>query len=393
MNPPFVRDRATWTVYLMLGYYGFVLNALGPLLPLLRRDLGLTYAQASLHTSAFAVGLLVASVTADGLGRRFGAGAVLWGGVAGMGAGGVLLAAAPSFPVSLLGALVMGTLGSLALVQISAVLARRHGEGRGRAFAEANAVSSVCGVLAPLALGGAVAAGLGWPVVLWVAAAVPGLLALGFARVRFGRPAHPSTGPESDPGRALPSRYWRYWGVMVLGVAVEFGVGFWAADFLTTAGGLDRATAVTAVSAFLLAMLLGRASGGFLLSRFPAGRVVAVSLAVALVGFLAYWQFGSLPARLLGLFVTGLGVANLYPALLALAVSTAPGREDVASARAALASGLAMLLAPFALGALADASSLLLAQSVIPTLLVLAGAALWWAERGSEAATLARPSS
>ncbi len=389
MGPGFERDRATWVTYLLLGYFAFLLNALGPLLPFLREKLGLSYAQASGHTSAFAVGSLIASVTADRLGRRFGEGAVLWGGAAGVAAGGGLIAVAPTFPLSVLGALVMGALGSLTLVQVSAVLARRHGERRPQAFAEANAVASVCSVLAPLAVGGMVAAGLGWPGVLWFAAGGLALLAAVFRRVTLAGGAGP--GPTSR--EALPARYWRCWAVLLLVVAVEFGVAFWAADFLRGVGGLGRAAAATAVSAFLLAMLLGRLAGGALLARFPARRVVGLSLLVALPGFLVYWLAPGAAVRIVGLFVTGLGVANLYPAMLSLAVGTAPGREDVASARAALASGLAILTAPFALGALADASSLFLAQAVVPALLVLAGVALGWAERREPREGRGRPGS
>ncbi|WP_019588250.1 MFS transporter [Deinococcus apachensis] len=373
----FGRDAMTWAAYLLLGYFGFLINVLGPLVPFLREKLHLTYAQASLHTSAFAVGLLVASVTADRLAARFGDRRLLWGGAAGMAVGAGLLAVAPTFALSVLGTLIMGTLGSLTLVQVSAVLARRHGEGRGRAFAEANAISSLCGVLAPLAVGGAVAAGLGWPAVLWFAAAALVALALRFGRVTF--PGRSGGGERSRI--SLPARYWRYWALLLLVVAVEFGVGFWGADFLRVVGGFTRAAAATSAGAFLLAMLIGRVAGGALVSVWPAPRVVALSLLTALLGFLLYWLPDFTVTRVLGLFVTGLGIANLYPALLTLAVGTAPGQEDVASARAALASGLAILLAPFALGAVADASSLFLAQIVIPALLVLAGAGLWWVER------------
>lgn len=375
---PFKRDTTTWAAYLLLAYFGFLLNALGPLLPFLREKLGLTYTQVSLHTSAFAVGLLVASVTADRLAARFGDRTLLWGGAGGMAAGTLLLGVAPTFALSVLGTLVMGTLGSLTFVQVWAVLARRHGEGRGRAFAEANALSSLCGVLAPLLVGAAVSAGLGWPAVLWLAVAALVVLAVVFRRMVF--PERSGVGEKTPT--VLPTRYWRYWRLLLLVVAVEFGVGFWAADFLRGVAGFTPAAAATGVGAFLLAMLLGRVAGGVLVSVWPAPRVVALSLLVALPGFLLYWLPDLSLTRVLGLFVTGLGVANLYPALLSLAVGSAPGQEDVASARAALASGLAILLAPFALGALADASSLLRAQIIIPALLVLAGGGLWWVERG-----------
>jgi fucose permease len=84
-----------------------------------------------------------------------------------------------------------------------------------------------------------------------------------------------------------------------------------------------------------------------------------------------------------GLVATGLGVANLYPLALARALARAPGNAERASARAALASGSAILAAPFALGALADATSLGAAQAVVP-ILVLSAAALLTALRSQD---------
>ena len=50
------------------------------------------------------------------------------------------------------------------------------------------------------------------------------------------------------------------------------------------------------------------------------------------------------------LFVAGLGVAGLYPLGVAAALAAAPGRLTLAGTRLTLASGAAILVAPFALG-------------------------------------------
>jgi fucose permease len=84
---------------------------------------------------------------------------------------------------------------------------------------------------------------------------------------------------------------------------------------------------------------------------------------------------------LTGLFLTGLGIANLYPITLSLALGLAPGRSDTASARATLAVGTAIMLAPLALGALADALGLQAAHAVVPALLALAWGSLEAADR------------
>jgi MFS family permease len=79
---------------------------------------------------------------------------------------------------------------------------------------------------------------------------------------------------------------------------------------------------------------------------------------------------------LLGLVLLGVGLGNLFPMGMALAVALAPDRAALASGRAVSVTSFAILLAPFTVGALADATSLKSALVVVPVLLVLAAAGL-----------------
>jgi fucose permease len=169
--------------------------------------------------------------------------------------------------------------------------------------------------------------------------------------------------------------------VLLCGVGVEFGVAFWAVDFLSGAGGLSRPAAALALSGYLGAMLVGRLVAGVVLGRAArapalAGRLLAGSYALAGAAFVVYWRVDVPAVRVAALALTGLGVANLYPLTLGRALARAPHDPERASARTALASGTAILAAPFALGALADATSLAAAQAVVPALVVAAGALL-----------------
>ena len=62
MTSSFSRDNFTWFIYLTLGYYAYLLNAIGPAMPFLRAELDLSYTLSSAHLSAFAVGILLAGV-------------------------------------------------------------------------------------------------------------------------------------------------------------------------------------------------------------------------------------------------------------------------------------------------------------------------------------------
>jgi fucose permease len=101
----------------------------------------------------------------------------------------------------------------------------------------------------------------------------------------------------------------------------------------------------------------------------PPSRVVTMSVALAGAGFLMFWLPRSPLLAEAGLFVTGLGVASLYPMILSLALATAPESAVEAGARLTLASGTAILALPLVLGRLADAAGIGPAYAIIPVLL------------------------
>src|SRR4029453_18555992 len=107
-----------------------------------------------------------------------------------------------------------------------------------------------------------------------------------------------------------------------------------------------------------------------LVQHFSPRAVVTISIILAGVGFLLFWRTENTLIGLSGLFLTGLGVANLYPLILSLALSTANGNTVQAGARAPLASGAAILALPLILGSFADAVGIRLAYGVVLLLLI-----------------------
>jgi hypothetical protein len=117
-------------------------------------------------------------------------------------------------------------------------------------------------------------------------------------------------------------------------------------------------------------MILGRISGSRLVQRFSTPLVVTISILIASIGFLIFWRSENIFLGLSGLFITGLGVANLYPLLLSLAIGAANGNTVQAGGRATLASGSAILALPLILGRLADAVGIRSAYGVVLLLLI-----------------------
>ena len=117
-------------------------------------------------------------------------------------------------------------------------------------------------------------------------------------------------------------------------------------------------------------MIVGRLLGSRLVQRFNTRSVIIVSIIVAGIGFLLFWRTQLIWLGLSGLFLTGLGVANLYPLILSLAIDASNGNTVQAGARATLASGTAILALPLALGRLADMIGIRAAYGIVVLLLV-----------------------
>jgi fucose permease len=120
------------------------------------------------------------------------------------------------------------------------------------------------------------------------------------------------------------------------------------------------------VSLFLWGMVAGRFAGRQAAQLMPTERLLLLALGVSATGFFVYWLVPIALVAVLGLFVAGIGVANLFPLTVALALGAAPGQSNEAGARLTFASGTAILAAPLLLGALADAIGIRLAYGVVP---------------------------
>jgi predicted MFS family arabinose efflux permease len=372
----FIRDPDTVLAYGAVGCFAYCLYGLGPILAFLRADLHLSYALTTLHSVLWSGGTIAAGLAYRPLVARLGQRLLMWSMTAAFCAGIVLLAAAHMLALTLAAALLMGASGTTLLVATSAILADRHGPRRDRALVEANAGAVAMAVLAPLLFGA-----LGGTAVTWRAALAVPLAGFAVLYLLFRRlPGPAGTSEPASPGeiRPLPGRlpavYWVRAALVAVSVAAEFCMVFYAAELLHAAGlPLDRAA--TALALFYLGELTGRLAGARLTGRQSAARsraLVAVSLAVAAAGFAAFWLSGHLAVVLAGLFVTGLGIANLYPLTLGLAMSAAPGDSGRAAARTQVLAGVAVMAAPFALSVMADAWGVGPAFAIEPALIALA---------------------
>jgi MFS family permease len=370
-HPPFTRDRVTWLAYLLLVYMAYSPAIFGPIMPFLRADLRLSYAVGGMHLSAQAFGMAAAGSLADRLAGRWGCRRVLWAGAVGIAAGCTLLALSQTPVLSISCAFLMGFAGALTQVMVQAILADRHGSRMALALTEANIGASLSSFLAPLLVGIFQQVGIGWRGALFVTLASLLPLAAVFGRQPVADSVK-KTGPAAASGGRLPRKYWVIWSLVLFFIGIEWCLLSWSAEFLVSAAGLEKAAAATLVSTLAFAIIVGRTTGSLLARRFQTPVILLGALFFCLAGFPLFWLGGSLGLRIAGLFVAGLGTANLFPLAMTIALGTAPGQANLASARLSLAIGLAGFTAPLGLGWLADRIGLQSALGLVGVFIISA---------------------
>lgn len=365
---PFVRDQLQWLSYVLVGVYCYLIAAFGPVMPLLAGELHFNYTLTAAHFSAYALGVLTAGSTGDKFMSRFGRNTVLWGCSFFMLLGTVLIISAHHPLFTIIGAWMVGCTGSIMGQANTTIMADRFKEHRAVSITELNIAGSLFCCLAPLVVSTCVRTNVGWRMVF----VLPMVLVIGLY-VRFKNAARAFNKKEATTlkKQQLPSIYWVFWTVILLSVAGEWSIVFWATDFMMHVNNFREADASLAVSVFLSAMLTGRVIGSRLSRWLHVRDILQTSAVLGLLGFLIFWLAKAPWFSLVGLFVAGLGQSNVYPLTFASAINSGAGQTNSATSRLSLASGTANLCTPILMGFIADRSGIFNAYAVVAVLWTL----------------------
>jgi MFS family permease len=371
MASSFRRDRLTWIVYVVAGWFAYLQASPGLVVVHLRDELGLSYSAGGLHVAAFAAGSTAAGVVSARLERCLGRRRLLWSAVAVLGAGVAGLTTGRFAEVTVASVLVMGVGGGLVLVTVQAVLTDHHGDLRTVALAEENVAASIAYLALTGALSAAAALQLDWRVALLASLVVPLLAWYSSRRVAIDAP------PSSRVvGGRLPAAFWIAAAMLFCTTAAEWCVTAWGAAFVTAAAGVSANAAVALMAGYFGGVLVGRIVGSRLASRHSPAGLLAIALGITSAGFAILWPSTAPASALIGLSLMGVGLGNLFPMGVSLAVALAPGRAALASGRVVATSSFAVVLAPLTVGTLADATSLKAALGVVPVMVALAAAGI-----------------
>jgi len=369
---PYRRDKITWFLLATTGMHRAVFHAMGAVVPAIRKDLGISATLANAHVSAMAIGMMSMGLIAEHLARRVGRRLAIWTGMVGITMGMMLLALANTVWLTLPIMLVfIGAIGSLVVALTPAALSDHQSEHRVVALAESSVISGVLGGVVPAVVGLSQRLGYGWGGASLLPLALLVALAIRYRDTPVPEPTHPSPPSDHAGPATLDRRFWAFFVTLVFTDSFEFGLIFGAAVLLEYRG-MSEATASTALSLLFWGMLLGRIVGSRLVRRHDPVRMLRITFVLAMIGTLVHWLAPVLAISVVGLFLAGIGISNLYPLTTSLGLQAAGSVSNAGGSRLSMATGTSMLISPLIFGILTDAFDIRVAFAAEPIFLICA---------------------
>jgi MFS family permease len=327
---PLAGARARGAVTLMFAVNGLILGGWGGSLPSLREKLAISDGQVALML--FVAG--IAGITSMQVGGRLsdavGARRITLTALPVLVAAVVVLALAPSYPVAIAGAVLLG-LGNGAMdVSMNAIGVQVETARRGPVMSSFHAffsIGNLVGAAAVLAL----AAGFGLAggsivTPLLVGMAVVGLVVLALL-VRIAPVAAPVAHRSSDGVRTRIPRAAYVLGIMALAFGLSEGTAVdWSSIHVTDVAGVDTTTGALGLVAVSGFMVVIRLLGDRLVTRFGRRAIVRFGGVCAALGYAMVTLVSPLPLLVVGWALVGLGVGMIAPQVYAVAGHLGGGR-------------------------------------------------------------------
>ncbi|MEU9212515.1 MFS transporter [Streptomyces sp. NPDC048415] len=215
---------------------------------------------------------------------------------------------------------------------------------------------------------GTLAAHLGSDARLHHALAAATLTLLGVAACRWVLDLRPAEDEEPPPRFALPPRSALLIGAV--GFCAVFAEGAsldWSAVYLRDQLGTSAGLAAASTTGFMLTMAVARLVGDTVVNRFGAVRTVRAGGVLAVFGGLLIVVAGNPAVAMAGFALLGLGIAVVVPLCFAAAGRSGPNPSQ-AIAGVATITYTSGLIAPSAIGTLAQATSLVVSFGLVTVL-------------------------
>ncbi|MEU2244274.1 MFS transporter [Streptomyces sp. NPDC018338] len=382
--------RARFAVAAVFCVHGAVTGSFATRIPWIQEHAGVSAGQLGLALAFPALGASLAMPLAGAISHRFGARTALRGLLALWTLSLTLPSLAPNI-WGLCGALfVYGATAGMSDVAMNALGVETENRLGKSIMSSLHGMWSVGALLGSAA--GTVAAHIGGDARTHHLIAALTLTALGLICCQGVLDVHGTQDEEAPPRFSLPPKAALIIGA--IGFCAVFAEGAsldWSAVYLRDELGSSAGLAAASTTAFALTMAVARLAGDRVVDRFGAVRTVRVGGVVATLGGLLVVLAPHAAVAMAGFGLIGLGVAVVVPLAFAAAARSGPNPSQ-AIAGVATITYTSGLIAPSAIGGIADATSLVFSFGLVTLLalgLVLGAGVLRPGARGATAAAKA----
>ncbi|PSM40106.1 MFS transporter [Streptomyces dioscori] len=348
--------RSRYAVAAVFAVHGAVTGSFATRVPWIQDHASVSAGQLGLALAFPAIGASLAMPLAGSVSHRFGARTALRGLMALWTLSLVLPALAPNLLTLCLALFVYGATAGMADVAMNALGVEVENR------LDKSIMSGLHGMWSAGALigsaGGTLAAHLGTDARLHHALAALTLTVLGTVACQGVLDLRATEDEEAPPRFALPPRSALLIGA--IGFCAVFAEGAsldWSAVYLRDVIGTSAGLAAACTTAFTLTMAVARLAGDAVVDRFGPVRTVRVSGLLATAGALLVVLAQNAVLAMTGFALLGLGIAVVVPLCFAAAGRSGPNPAQ-AIAGVATITYTSGLIAPSAIGTVADATSL-----------------------------------
>ncbi|WP_424214823.1 MFS transporter [Streptomyces sp. BI20] len=365
LSAPRLR-RARFAIAAVFCAHGAVTGSFASRIPWISDHAHLTAGTLGLALAFPAIGAALTMPLAGRINHRFGARAALRGLLALWTLALILPSLAPNLATLCLALFVYGACAGMSDVAMNALGVETENRLRRSIMSSLHGMWSV-GALIGSAVG-TLAATVDLDARVHHLFAALALTAIGLVAVSGVLDLRSAEGEEAPPHFALPPRSALWIGL--IGFAAVFAEGAsldWSGVYLRDVLNTEPGLAAASTTAFALTMAVARLVGDKVVDRFGAVRTVRVGGAAATLGGLLVVTVHQPYAALAGFGLIGMGVAVVVPLAFAAAARSGPAPAQ-AIAGVATITYTSGLIAPSAIGAVADATSLVVSFGLVTAL-------------------------
>ncbi|TPQ16004.1 MFS transporter [Streptomyces sporangiiformans] len=358
--------RARYAVATVFAVHGAVTGSFATRVPWIQDHAAVSAGQLGLALAFPAFGASVAMPLAGRISHRFGARNALRGLISLWTLALVLPALAPNLLTLCFALFVYGATAGMADVAMNALGVEIETRLNKSIMSGLHGMWSVGALIGSAA--GTLAAHLGSDARLHHTLAAAVLTLIGVAACQGVLDLRPTEGEEAPPRFALPPKSALLIGAV--GFCAVFAEGAsldWSAVYLRDVLDSSAGVAAASTTAFTLTMALARIAGDAVVDRFGPVRTVRVGGVLATLGGLLVVVAQNAVVAMSGFALLGLGIAVVVPLCFAAAGRSGPNPSQ-AIAGVATITYTSGLIAPSAIGSLADATSLVVSFGLVTAL-------------------------